>query len=197
MTKKVVISPTVLGRKAAEYGRLRVAQVAEERIEERIVEDAGILGIKLEEYKAQLAEIGKKSVAGKRALLKERKGKIQALHLTTTSFLNEILLNGTTDLPALQSNLKELAEEAKGWVLMTAVDEDKSSGSVLFTINDSGWEDGSNRSNQYSDRPQMVGKSGKRVIHPFQIHGTTPDPSPAASIEEEAPASEDVKVEEE
>lgn len=186
MGNKVEIKPTVLGRKNAEYQRLRDSGIAEERIDERIAEDAGVFGIKLDDYKGRLAEIGRKTGSGKRAALKEKKGRVQAKHLTVSSFLNEIKTTGNTDLAAFQTSLTELADEAENWVLMTAVGKDEKSGEVLFTINDSGWNDGSNRSNQYSDRPQMVGKSGKHVNHPYLIRTPEPEAETAPEPVEQA-----------
>jgi len=170
-TQTVEIQPTVLGRKNAEYARLREKGIAEERVVERMAEDAKVFGVTLEDYQGRLAEVGRKTGDGKRAALKARKEAVQAKHLEVCSFLNEVITTGQTDLAAFQTSLKELAEKADGWVLMTACEKDGSTGEGLFTINDSGWNDGSNRSNQYSDRPQMVGKSGKHVPHPFLIRG--------------------------
>jgi len=171
MTKVIEIQPTVLGRKNAEYARLIKGSVAQERIVERMAEDAIVFGVTLEDYQARLAEVGKSHGESKRAAQAVLKGEIQGKHLEVTSFLNEIITTGQTDVPALQVALKELAEKSDGWVLMTACEKDGATGEGLFTINDSGWSDGSNRQNQYSDRPQMVGKSGKHVPHPFKIHG--------------------------
>ena len=50
---------------------------------------------------------------------------------------------------------------------MTTAGKDEATGEILFTLNDSGWSDGSRR-NQYSDRPQMA--KGKIVKHPFPIN---------------------------
>lgn len=169
---QVEIQPTVLGRKNAEYARLRDKGIAEERVVERMAEDANVFGVTLEDYQGSLAEVGRKTGEGKRAAQLVLKGDIQGKHLEVCSFLNEVITTGQTDLATLQITLKELAEKADGWVLMTACEKDGATGEGLFTINESGWNDGSNRQHQYSDRPQMVGKSGKHVPHPFIIRGT-------------------------
>jgi hypothetical protein len=133
-------------------------------------EDAAMFGISLDDYKGRLAEIKNKSTTGKRAELKEKKAAVQKAHLNVCGYLNEIVTTGKTNTAELRTALKDLGSLSNGWVLMTAVGKDSVSGENLFTINDSGWADGSNRQNQYSDRPQMAGKSGKIVPHPFVFH---------------------------
>ena len=168
----VEIKPTVLGRKRAEYKRLEVASVDKERIEQRMTEDAAMFGITLDDYKGRLEAMQNRSTTGKRAELKEKKMAVQKLHIDVCSRLNEVITTGSTDIAELQTALKDLGSLTDGWVLMTAVGKDEGSGENLLTINDKGWNDGSNRQNQYSDRPQPVGKSVKGTNPPFEIHGS-------------------------
>ena len=173
MDKTTQVSANVLGRKAAEYNRLLEAGTAVDRVLERQREDATVLGVALDEFLTLLEpHMEKKRGGGKRAAAKVKREAVGAKHLEVCSFLNEAIMTGSTDVAQLQTALNELGEEAEDWVLMTAVRKDEQSGQILFTINDSGWHDGSNRTNQYADRPQMVGKSGRHTIHPFQVHGS-------------------------
>lgn len=162
-----MISPTVLGRKAAEYRRLGQAGKSAESIAERQKDDADVEGIPFDEYLSMLAPYGE----SKQRKLEARRSKretVMARHLSICSFLNDVVLNGTTDLAQFQTALKELGAEADDWVLMTAARKDETSGEILFTTNDSGWEN-NGRANRYADRPQMVGKAGKVVLCPFPI----------------------------
>jgi hypothetical protein len=167
----VAIKPTVLGRKLAEYKRLEDAKVPADRVTARMEEDAQMFGITLEDYRSRLAELKNKSTTGKRAELKEKKSAIQTLHMDICSRLNEVIVTGNTDVAELQTALKDLGSQGDGWVLMTAIEKDEPSGECLFTINDRGWNDGSKRQNQYSDRPQPVGKSVKGTNPTPEIHG--------------------------
>ena len=167
----VVIKPTVLGRKLAEYTRLKDANVPTDRVETRMAEDAEMFGITLDDYKGRLAVLKDKSTTGKRAELKVKKERVQALHQDINSRLNEIMVTGSTDLAELQTALVDIGSLADGWVLMTAVEKDEPSGHCLFTLNDRGWNDGTPRQNQYSDRPQPVGKSVKGTNPTAEIHG--------------------------
>jgi len=180
MTAKA-ISNYSLGKFAATYKRLREAG-REDRIEDRMRDDAIVAGVPYEDFVAQIEAHLAKKPAGKRALNELKREDVRARHLEVCGFLNQIILTGQTDVAAFQEVLGGLATEADGWVLMTASRKDKETGQFLFTINDSGWHDGSNRKNQYSDRPQPVGKSKRHTNHKFPVR-TEPEPEPDVAAE--------------
>ncbi len=168
------ISNHNLGKCAAKYKRLREAG-REDRIPSAMEDDAIAYGVPLEEFASQFESYTATKPAGKRALKALKRDAIRERHLAVCGFVNQIILTGQTDLAEFQTALNDLATESDGWVLMTAARMDKKSGASLFTINDSGWHDGSGRQNQYSDRPQPAGKSKRHVVHKFPIR-TEPEP---------------------
>ena len=171
-------TPQQLGRKNAEYKRLKDANIDEKRLMARMAEDAQVFGIPLDLYQKALSEIGTKTGEGKRAALAAKRLAVTGEHQTVASFLNEAIVNGQVGgvaVPEFQSALQSLASQGENWVLMTAFEKDAGTGAILCRPFDGGWNDGSNRSNQYADRPIMTGKSGKRVEHPFLIHGAEPE----------------------
>jgi len=162
------ISNHTLGKCAARYKRLREAG-REDRIAASMEDDAIASGISLEDFTAQLEVYTSAKPVGKRTLKKAKTETVRDRHLAVCSFLNEVVITGATDVAEFQNALKALATEADNWVLMTAVRKDKETGEFLYTINDSGWHDGSNRANQYSDRPQPAGKSKRHNIFQFPV----------------------------
>lgn len=167
MTEKA-ISNHNLGKCAARYKRLREAG-REDRVEASMEDDAITFGVPMETFVAQVDAYTATKPVGKRAFKALKREAIRDRHLVVCGFINQIILTGQTDLAEFQTALSDLATESDGWVLMTAARKDKESGTNLFTINDTGWHDGSNRQNQYSDRPQPAGKSKRHIVHKFAI----------------------------
>lgn len=173
MTAKAISNHT-LGKYAAKYKRLQEAG-REDRIPAAMEDDAIAIGLPLDEFTAQFETYTATKPVGKRALKNAKRETVRDRHLTVCSFLNEVAITGATDVAEFQTALNTLATEADNWVLMTAVRKDKETGQCLFTINDSGWHDGSNRQNQYSDRPQPAGKSKRHNLFQFPIRGAEAD----------------------
>jgi hypothetical protein len=163
-----LVSISRLGRKVKEYDRLREKGISEEKIQSRMA-DALIFEVDLDVYLKQIAD-HKSKEPSKRAIKELKLKAVQDKHMTICGFLNEIITTGNTDLFKFQTALKDTAQEANGWVLMTTAGKDETTGEFLFTLNDSGWSDGSRR-NQYSDRPQMA--KGKVIKHPYPINQLT------------------------
>jgi hypothetical protein len=158
-----LVSISRLGRKVKEYDRLREKGISEEKIQSRMADDALIFEVDLDNYLKQIAD-HKNKEPSKRTIREQKRKAVQDKHMTMCGFLNQIITTGKTDLLKFQTTLKDTAQEANGWVLMTTAGKDEVTGEILFTLNDSGWSDGGRR-NQYSDRPQMV--KGKVVKHPY------------------------------
>jgi len=178
MTTKAITNHT-LGKCAARYKRLREAG-REDRVEASMEDDAIANGVPIEDFVAQLNAYTVTKPMGKRALKTVKRDAIRERHLEVCGFINQIILTGQTDLAEFQTALNGLAAESDGWVLMTAARLDLDSGTALYTINDSGWHDGSNRQNQYSNRPQPAGKSKRHTIWKFPIRDAAPETDAAA-----------------
>jgi len=161
-----LVSISRLGRKVKEYDRLREKGISEDKIQSRMADDALMFEVNLDAYLKQIAD-HKSKEPSKRAIREQKRQAVQDKHMSMCGFLNEIITTGKTDLIKFQIALKDTAQEADGWVLMTAAGKDEVTGEYLFTLNDSGWSDGSRR-NQYSDRPQMA--KGKVVKHPYPMN---------------------------
>lgn len=161
-----LVSISRLGRKVKEYDRLREKGISEEKIQSRMADDALIFEVDLDVYLKQIAD-HKSKEPSIRAIKEQKRKAVQDRHMAVCGFLNEIITTGKTDIRKFQTTLKDTAQEANGWVLMTTAGKDDTTGEILFTLNDSGWSDGGRR-NQYSDRPQMA--KGKVVNHPYPLN---------------------------
>lgn len=158
-----------LGRKAAEYKRLREAGATDERIVERQTEDALVFGVALDDFLTALEPHANKVKTSKKELAKAKEETVNTAHREVCGFLNQIAIEGTTDVAAFQTALQSLGAEAEGWVLMTAVSRDKKHKQCLFTLNWSGWQG----RRYYADRPQPAGRKGTHRIEPFPIRQDT------------------------
>jgi len=106
----VIISSTVLGQKRAEYDRLTTKGVTEDRIIERMTEDALQFGITLENYQGQLKNLKSKSSGGD-AIEEKRKvhtKQIQAQYLDFLGFNNGILTVDWKKVNFSKDNFKKL-----------------------------------------------------------------------------------------
>jgi hypothetical protein len=167
----VVIAPTTLGRFKKQYLELTSSMVAqkidkaniEARLDQRMKEDAMILGITLDEFKSQLASIKAKSSVK----LSENK---ELFRGEFNHLLDNLLfsINATTDERVASSLQELLTYDAQYQSITGVVDSDRDDWRGLIVVapfhSDTsklsryigGWKDGSkNDRNQYS--------SGRRV----------------------------------
>jgi hypothetical protein len=172
----VVIAPTTLGRFKKQYLELTSSMVAqkidkaniEARLDQRMKEDAMILGITLDEFKSQLASIKAKSSVK----LSENK---ELFRGEFNHLLDNLLfsINATTDERVASSLQELLTYDAQYQSITGVVDSDRDDWRGLIVVapfhSDTsklsryigGWKDGSkNDRNQYSSgRRVPVGKS--------------------------------------
>lgn len=106
----VVISSTVLGQKRAEYQRLTDKGIVEDRIAERMNEDAMQFGITLENYKGQLDNLKSKSSGGEaiEERRKEHTGKLQQSLLEFCGYNNGVLTVDWKKLQHSKENFKTI-----------------------------------------------------------------------------------------
>lgn len=177
------ISATVLGQKRAEYERLNTKGITQERIDERMGEDALQFGITLDQYKAQLESLkARGSGSNLEATRAEHILQLEAQYLEVVGYLNGLLkadidkadniadwLKGfQTSAKALQCSLSNSDFTSRrgkqSWMVMlhspvynTITDKPISKG--LFSPFVGGWTDKGRNYDQYGIRMQAGGSA--------------------------------------
>lgn len=182
----IVISSTVLGQKRAEYARHREKGLSEDRIIERMTEDATLFGVSLDVYKGMLSNLKSRGAKGdnldeKRA---EHTVKLQASASTALGYLNGLLTSDVDSLnfPSLQRFTKEtkqsLVELVKllqnvdittkrgkqSWCFMLHAPvynfiKDTPTETALLALMVGGWSDKSRSYDQYGIRQEPSGSA--------------------------------------
>jgi len=112
----VIISSTVLGQKRAEYQRLKDKGIAEDRITERMTEDALQFGITLENYQTQLNNLKSKSSGGEQIeeKRKEHTAKLQSEFLDYLGYANGVTQVDWKKVQFSKDNFKKLVKFLAG-----------------------------------------------------------------------------------
>jgi hypothetical protein len=202
----VVISSTVLGQKRAEYARHKEAGLTEERILERMTEDAALFGVSIEQYKGMLSNLKSRSVKGEN--LDEARAKhtdkLAQSALAGVGFLNGVLscevdkLNAVTVKRFLkdgQATLAKLVEDLQNTEITTKRGKqawmfplhapvynfitDTPTGTKLFALFVGGWSDKSRSYDQYGIRQEASGSATFYRPVSYETPVTTPVTAPA------------------
>ena len=177
------ISAIVLGQKRAEYQRLADKGIAQERISERMGEDAIQFGITIDQYEAQLESLKAKGsgtdVESKRA---EHRQQLENQYLGFIGYLNGLLKADIDQADNLAEWLKGFQESARAfqsslansefttrrgkqsWLVMLHspvynVINDKPMNRSLFAPFVGGWTDKGRSYDQYGIRMQAGGSA--------------------------------------
>jgi hypothetical protein len=180
----VVISSTVLGQKRAEYSRHKEKGMTEDRITERMTEDAQLFGVTLEKYQDMLNALKSRANKGEDLDVKrkEHTDKILTGALRGVGFLNGLLTADVDSLnfPTLQKfisdgkqSLTELVEllqytdittkrGKQAWMIMLHAPvfnfiTEQPTDSSLLSLFVGGWSDKSRRYDQYGIRQEASG----------------------------------------
>ena len=182
----VVISSTVLGQKRAEYARHRDAGLSEDRITERMSEDAKLFGVTLDQYLGMLSDLKSRTSKGENLdkLREEHQNRLAVSALGGIGFLNGVLtadvdkLNAATVKKFLktgQATLAKLVEDLQNVDITTKRGKqswmfpihapvfnfitDEPTETKLFALFVGGWSDKSRNYDQYGIRQEASGSA--------------------------------------